>query len=281
MSNQDAMNGHKRIVEIFEAGKRFTEELLRENERLRLANENLHSEVKAAGESRLLETQALAERVELQERECARLRAELRELRDKHESIERENSSFAARHLEVERQNASLLNMYVANQRLTSTLDFDELLVVLGEIVINLIGSECYEILLLDSDLERAVRVSSMGVFGELSPVREWDSAVRKAVSAGRAVTRVAEGGEMEEGPIACLPLATSDGPVSAIVIHELLPHKAALENIDHDLFELLTEEAGAMLWAAHWYTSMKRSEGRSAWSKFVEERANQLQAPT
>src|SRR5688572_16372726 len=130
----------EKFLEIFNKGKEFTEELLRENQRLRyrlLAQEN----EAAAGPSD--EAQRLREQL-------AQLAEENRRIQQRFREVEEENKDFANRYIEIEEQNNNLANLYVASYQLHSTLDFREVIQIVQEIVINLIGAESFAILLLD-----------------------------------------------------------------------------------------------------------------------------------
>src|ERR1043166_9003361 len=116
----------EKFLELFNKGKEFTEELLRENQRLRYRLATLETE---HGDSNAEEIQ--------------RLRAEIQQLNE-------ENRRIQERFREVEEQNKDLANLYVASYQLHSTLDFKEVIQIVQEIVINLIGAEAFAILLLD-----------------------------------------------------------------------------------------------------------------------------------
>src|SRR6476469_9454704 len=128
----------EKFLELFNKGKEFTEELLKENQRLRFRLASMETE----GASR---------------EEVDRLRAEVQQLTDENRRIakrfrevEEENKDFANRYIEIEEQNNNLANLYVASYQLHSTLDFREVIQIVQEIVINLIGAEAFAILLLD-----------------------------------------------------------------------------------------------------------------------------------
>src|SRR4051812_11901567 len=128
----------EKFLELFNKGKEFTEELLRENQRLRYRLAATENE----GASR---------------EEVDRLRAEVQQLTDENrriamrfKEVEEENKDFAHRYVEIEEQNNNLANLYVASYQLHSTLDFREVITIVQEIVINLIGAESFAILLLD-----------------------------------------------------------------------------------------------------------------------------------
>ena len=134
----------EKFLELFNKGKEFTEELLRENQRLRYRIASLETD------------QVTASSDELQ-----RLRAEIQQLTDENRRIaqrfrevEEENKDFANRYIEIEEQNNNLANLYVASYQLHSTLDFREVIQIVQEIVINLIGAESFAILLLDEETD-------------------------------------------------------------------------------------------------------------------------------
>ena len=111
--------------------QRYASELLLENERLRL------SLVAAEQEGRRLAQEARSARLEadlLREREDG-LRAAL-------ERVEQESRGFGARFLEVEQENSNLANLYVASYRLHGSVERGEVLEVIQEILVNLVGCE-------------------------------------------------------------------------------------------------------------------------------------------
>ena len=78
--------------------------------------------------------------------------------------VEEENRHFADRYVEIEEENNNLANLYVASYQLHSTLDLDEVLKIVIEIVINLIGAEVFAIYLLDGKDEELQVVAAEGV---------------------------------------------------------------------------------------------------------------------
>ena len=77
------------------------------------------------------------------------LEERLAEMEARHRKVEEENKEFADRYIEIEEQNNNLANLYVASYQLHSTLDYDEVLRIVQEIVINLIGAEAFHILMV------------------------------------------------------------------------------------------------------------------------------------
>ena len=81
-------------------------------------------------------------------------------LKDKFNEVEEENKDFASKYLEVEEENNNLANLYVASYQLHSTLDFSEVLRIVLEIVINLIGAEKFAVMLIDDKTNELVPVA-------------------------------------------------------------------------------------------------------------------------
>src|SRR6202008_2265211 len=77
------------------------------------------------------------------------LEERLAEMEARHRKVEEENKEFADRYIEIEEQNNNLANLYVASYQLHSTLDYREVIRIVQEIVINLIGAEAFHIFVI------------------------------------------------------------------------------------------------------------------------------------
>ena len=131
--------GHE-FLQIVGKAKEFTEELLKENERLRFKLANLEAAGGRPGhDDRVRELQQRVR--ELEER--------LAEMEARYRKVEEENKEFADRYIEIEEQNNNLANLYVASYQLHSTLDYKEVVRIVQEIVINLIGAEAFHVLMV------------------------------------------------------------------------------------------------------------------------------------
>src|ERR1700686_5737713 len=130
----------EKFLELFNKGKEFTEELLRENQRLRCRLASLETEAAASEEVQRL-------RAEVQQ-----LTEENRRIAMRFKEVEEENKDFANRYTEIEEQNANLASLYVASYQLHSTLDFREVIEIVQDIIVSLIGAKSYAILLLDEN---------------------------------------------------------------------------------------------------------------------------------
>ena len=116
---EDPVKKGQEFFQMFLKAKEFTEELMKENERLRFKVANLESAPGApapvgAGDDRVRE---LTGRIR-------ELEGRLAELEARYRKVEEENKEFADRYIEIEEQNNNLANLYVASYQLHSTLDF-------------------------------------------------------------------------------------------------------------------------------------------------------------
>jgi len=124
------------LKEYFEKGKAFTEELMRENERLRL------SVIKLEAEKMDLRSKYDPIRVNALQEESRWLREKLETLDARFSEVAKENMDFANRYAEVQLQNESLMNLYVASYQLHSSLYPAEVVSIIQDIILNLVGAE-------------------------------------------------------------------------------------------------------------------------------------------
>ena len=123
------------FLQVFKKGAEFTQELMKENERLRYRILELEELQRTSGREAgdTDESRRLLQRIDDLEREKG-------EILDRIGQIEQENQDFATRYVEIEQENNNLANLYIASYQLHSTLDFKEVLQIITEIIINLIG---------------------------------------------------------------------------------------------------------------------------------------------
>src|SRR5262249_27834590 len=136
------------IKTFFKRGAEFAEQLLRENERLRFRLLEVEAllptgEVLPGEEGPKAEAvRELLGRIEVLEQER---RGRLR----RYSAIEQENCDWKKRYGEVERENSNLANLYVASYQLHSTLDLREVLQIIHEILLNLVGAKTFALYLI------------------------------------------------------------------------------------------------------------------------------------
>ena len=146
----------------------------------------------------------------------------------------------------------------------TPTLDPAEVLRVIVEIVINLIGAETFCIYLCQGESEVLEPVVSEGAELDLFPqIQIGCGAVGEAVQTGNVMcldaTRVDGQNVADPVPMVSIPLKVEDLPVGAIAIHKLLQQKSGFSALDHELFTLLAGHAATAIFASRLYAQSER----------------------
>jgi hypothetical protein len=242
------------VLGIFRRGAEFTQELLRENERLRREMVRLQDQQLAASDEHAWEKL----RGELLAR-IDTLEGERNHALERLQQIEEENRHFTERYLEIEEENNNLASLYVASFQLHSTLQLSEVLQIIVEIVINLIGAEVFAINVLDERTNGLSPVASEGAeLGEFPTYHLGRGVVGASVASGETAcseTLCEEPGQ----PIVVIPLRVQERPIGAIAIHRLLQQKDGFTPLDHELFTLLAGHAATAIFAARLYSQSER----------------------
>jgi nitrate/nitrite-specific signal transduction histidine kinase len=246
---EDPLKTSLEFTQMFQKAKEFTEELLKENERLRLKIAGMAAP--AGGDDR---TRELSGRVR-------ELEAELQDMQRRFNEVEAENKEFAERYVEIEEQNNNLANLYVASYQLHSTLDFKEVIRIVQEIVINLIGAEAFHIYMVG---EKSGKLEREGSEGQEAPnVLDMSEGII-GTAARTGLSYFAEQVVVREPtpfalPIAVIPLKIKDSVIGVVSINKLLVQKKAFTSMDHELFKLLAGHAATAIFAAKLYSTSER----------------------
>src|SRR5262245_1818819 len=126
------------VRRVHEETLRYSQELLAENERLRVRVAELEAQV-------------------------AGLEFHRHELQARLSAAQADSQRFAETYGAIERQNSELANLYVASYRLHGTLDRAEVMLAIQEILANLVG--CEEAAVFELDAARGV-LRQIGSFG-------------------------------------------------------------------------------------------------------------------
>ncbi len=245
MSTDDPSKKGQDFFQIVTKAKEFTEELLKENERLRFKIAPLESGgANGASDERMQELQQRLR--ELEER--------LAEVEARYRKVEEENKEFADRYIEIEEQNNNLANLYVASYQLHSTLDYKEVVRIVQEIVINLIGAEVFHLFMVSEKTGQLELETSEGQTAGRTVIPLGDGAIGKAAQSGEnyfaeSVAR-REPSPFDE-PIAVIPLKIKDSVIGVISINKLLFQKTAFTTMDYELFTLLAGHAATAIFSA------------------------------
>jgi nitrate/nitrite-specific signal transduction histidine kinase len=244
------------FLSLFSRGAEFTKELLLENEKLRSRLMSIEDRQQSAARSPedwgKLRSELL-NRIES-------LEAEYQTVFDRLRQVEEENQQFADRYLEVEEENNNLANLYVASYQLHSTLDIEEVLKIIIEIVINLVGAEVFGVYILDEGSgAMQVAVSEGAEPSEFPICRIGVGPIGKAMESTEPTCWQTDRSDDLGQPIVCIPLSVQNSRIGAIAIYGLLQQKEGFTALDHELFTVLGGHAATALFAARLYSQSER----------------------
>jgi transcriptional regulator with GAF, ATPase, and Fis domain len=184
----------------------------------------------------------------------AALKTELEHVTDEHREL-LENYS------DVERQNSNFLSLYVASSQIHGTLNLEDVLRNIKEIVINLIGADRFAIYLYNETNREFRRMAGEG---DLHPLDEvvplGDNLISRVSRSGELWLDAGQGAlPSGEGPIAVLPMAVNDQPIGVVTLFRLLVQKSSFDAFDMELFNLLAAHAGSALRSSSMYRRLER----------------------
>jgi transcriptional regulator with GAF, ATPase, and Fis domain len=176
--------------------------------------------------------------------------------------VEEENFTFANRYVEVETENNMLANLYIASYQLHSTLDFKEVLQIITEIIINLIGAEEFGIMLLDERTNKMQAVASEGLeVSQFPGVALGEGIIGQMAKTGESYFLDDMNNYVREfsKPMVCIPLKIKEHVIGVIVIYKLLEQKSRFADVDYELFTLLAGHAATAIFSSKLYSESER----------------------
>jgi hypothetical protein len=268
----DLVESKREFIEtFFKRGAEFTEELMRENEKLRFRAVQLEEErrllanAQSGGAQPGGGTAALRELVVRIEQ----LEHDREKLLSRFAGVEKENRDFSDRYHDIERENNNLANLYVASFQLHSTLDLRELTQIILEILLNFVGAKTFAIQLVDEEHARLRTLASEGVDKARVPEGAvGDGRVGEVVRSGQPFIdgeRLRMRADLER-PLIIVPLKIRDKVVGALIIWDLLSQKTALADVDYELFNLLAAHAASALQGA-WLAAELKGRVPQLWA--------------
>ena len=241
------MEHPKFVQSVREDTRRYIDDLLAENQRLHDLTKTLETEKLDLRKQRLV----------LQE-ELLSLREDVDQIRQSQSSrygsghpSRFDHSQFLAEYSKIEDQNNVLANLYVASYRLHSSADRSQVLEALNEIVVNLVGSE--EFVVFEKGEEGRLEAVTWFGLDERAVARIDPHADPVASHFRTGEVFIADDIDVGNapGPKICIPLKLDGRPFGLVVIFRLLPHKGGLGRLDHELFDLLAQQAAVALYAS------------------------------
>lgn len=260
----DAEDSRQQPEEIFQLMSKsvdFVKELMKENEKLRYRSVQLQEECRE-----LSSDVDKSQRNVLLQQQIDQLDGEKRRLLSEYQKVEDENKNYAGRYVEIEEDNNNLAHLYVCSFELHSTLYFEEVIQIIMEIIINLIGAEDFGILLLDDKKSILKPVAMEGFPIEaMDDVPVGEGVIGQAVITGENYydpnmdTQGHRAKRQPNDPLVCVPLKIKDQAIGVIVLYKLLPQKTQFANVDYELFTLLAGHAATAIFSARLYSEVKR----------------------
>jgi len=245
------------FMNVFKKGEEFTQELLKQNEMLRFKIAQLESTTRQSGTVSGKNLNELEQRLQT-------LEEQNKALLEKFRMVEEENKDFANRYVEVESENNNLANLYVASYQLHSTLDFNESLKIILEIVMNLIGAEEFSIMMLDEKTNELSIVAQEGMGSQArAGIRLGSGIIGTSAKTGEAYYRQGNPSDLSgvdyEHPLICIPLKIKEHVIGVIPIYKLLIQKPELTAVDYELFSMLAGHAATAVFSSQLYSHSER----------------------
>lgn len=229
-------------------GEAFIEEILRDNEALRLRVVQLESKLQEA------HTPVPAPVVAAELRTIfEQLRREHEELRRRLDAVAEETEQYKNRYQQIEEENDRLVNLFVSAHQLHSSLEFPEVVQIIVEILLNFVGASRFALLVWDAPSGRYRALESYGIpLAEVPELAREDEPAKTCLASRRPfIDEPRESGWDPRRPQVCLPLKLGGDVLGLATVYSYLQQKEGLSEIDGELFGLLSDHGGVVLEAA------------------------------
>jgi hypothetical protein len=245
------------IQQFFRKGAQFTEELLKENERLRDHILDIDAENRKL-RAHLASDEAIRDLL----RKIEELEHEKQALVNRSVRAEAVQDNFSSQYLEVEGELANFANLYVATSQLHTARSVRGVLRALKELLAQLLGAAAFAVYLVSDDGTELVSVTSEGVeASDVARLPVLEGVIGRAFAGGEVTSRVERDltHASIEDPVAVIPLHIDGRTIGAIAIFGTLPQKTEFVHIDRELFKLLGAQAAPALVNARLFTDAGR----------------------
>ncbi len=245
------------IQQFFRKGAQFTEELLKENERLRDHILDIDAENRKL-RAHLASDEAIRDLL----RKIEELEHEKQALVNRSVRAEAVQDNFSSQYLEVEGELANFANLYVATSQLHTARSVRGVLRALKELLAQLLGAAAFAVYLVSDDGTELVSVTSEGVeASDVARLPGLEGVIGRAFAGGEVTSRVERDltHASIEDPVAVIPLHIDGRTIGAIAIFGTLPQKTEFVHIDRELFKLLGAQAAPALVNARLFTDAGR----------------------
>lgn len=245
------------IQQFFRKGAQFTEELLKENERLRDRINDLEHE-NSKLRAHLASDEAIRELI----RKIEDLEREKQDLVGRSARAEAVKDNFTQMYEEVEGELANFANLYVATAQLHSARSVRNVLRALKELLAQLLGAAAFAVYFVSDDGEHLVAIASEGVdVADIARMSAHQGPIGRAFTSGELTYDIARDVSKAslEDPVALVPLHIDGRVHGVIAIFGTLPQKTEFVTIDRELFKLLGAQAAPALVNARIFTDAGR----------------------
>ena len=192
--------------------------------------------------------------------------AQVIELENRLRQVEEENQALSQACTELQEQNEAISNLYVAKHRLHASLDATEIMNIVTEILVELVGAEEFAILFLEQKTKVLKRVSGRGAKDVSDTVVLTEGILGRVASSGKPFYCESSHEPQPKGvPLAVIPLKAEETSVGVIAVYRLLPHKNGFTPVDHQLLELVAEHTPSALLSARLHRLSKAKVKRGA----------------
>lgn len=185
------------------------------------------------------------------------------ELENRIQQVEKENQDFAGLCVQVQEQNESITNLYVASHRLHATVKPDEVIKIILEILVELVGAEVFGVFMLDDKGTSLQLMAGEAVENRLPSrsIPAGEGVIGEVAASGQAFYYEPQGSSELEArlPLAAVPINMNGTPVGVIVIYKLLNQKPCFSSVDHQLLQLLAADAATALVTAQLHQATDR----------------------
>lgn len=232
------------FMQVFKKGAEFTQNLLKENENLRYRVLELEQSLRDEGP--VAELQLLEKKLQIAE-------AEKREILDRISSIERRSLDFAGNYAEIEAENNLLANLYITTYQLHSTFDANEIVRVIEEILLNLVGVAQFSLLLRDENDQMLQPFLDESGETRIEEVEINDARIEQVLAGGQQWLASAEElTKLDKSEVkAVIPLQVNNEVIGVLAIYRLLEQKSAFTEMDEEVFNLLGAHAAMAICTA------------------------------
>ena len=255
------------IQQFFRKGAQLTEELLKENERLREKFGELETENRRL-RAHLASDEAIRDLL----RKIEELESEKQELVNRSVRAEAVKDNYGAQYSEVESELAHFANLYVATAQLHAARSVRGVLRALKEMLAQLLGAAAFAVYFASDDNTELIAIASEGVeAAEVARLPANKGTIGRAFASGEVIYDPGQGSRGDtpssrdltkasiEDPVAVIPLQLDGRVIGIIAIFGTLPQKTEFFPIDQELFKLLGAQAAPALVNARLFTDAGR----------------------